>query len=826
MIRPLGEPLLRCAPTEALRAAARRRVDEGTTSPATRSASSRASKASKVGARKVPPAPASRTRPVKTTTTKKMSPPGRVARKTAANATKRAPPKAKGQTAPKKAPANAARPRAERLDARLQRPARGVRIEAPPAKRQAHAPSEPRCLAPDLAFGASPAEVLTTVPEPEAMGAPAPKEVLALLASAPAPLSRLVEHWPTVGAGEIAHVVHALVGTGLVCVDPTRRAGQTAYRATDAGLEALATVATEANTAPASAIVQQRPQAADDASHRGAEPASVARIGCATEGARETLCRTLVDALDRWYAAVARIGCATEGERAILRGTLVEALGRGHATASTVTHALPVAGAGPADDVGEACAVTLERKDTGDRDVPAPPYRSDPRAREDHGAEVHGDPRRPRPDGASAEDPSRQASAGEPSVPGKAVSWAPAEGVVLMITPLPAPGTDGGAEGAQPEVAPPTALVPDSRPPVDARAPNLELLPIAEAVESELVTVAPSDIDGALAGLPPEARANCTELDRISGLYEEAATAANTVRSYQSRFRLFVRWCRPRGVRAVPAHPEVVRLYLMGLASDHRARSTIEVAWAAISMAHRMLSHQVPVSERLRVALRGLRKTYYPSTTPVAIGLTMLRQIVEPCGEDLFGVRDRALLLLTYFRGLLRCETAGLDRERTTRETDGFILWLRQSNGDHEGKGKPVYVALQPDPLLCPVRALDRWLAVRGEHLRGAEVTAVRGPVFLSIHRSQGKGVDTQTLQERRLAPEDVYRIVRRRAESAGFAVGTVSAHGLRVGVYTEAARHGTTRNDIGDPARHAEVKTLPAHDGKATLGAQSGRRR
>lgn len=220
----------------------------------------------------------------------------------------------------------------------------------------------------------------------------------------------------------------------------------------------------------------------------------------------------------------------------------------------------------------------------------------------------------------------------------------------------------------------------------------------------------PGDVAGALAGLPPSARAEVVDIERFSRIYEQAAMTTTTRRLYLNRFTLFLSWCAARSVSPMPAHPEVLRLYLVSLAAEHKAISTLDVSLAAIGMAHRALGHDPPMSEALRGTLRVLRTTLGPrSTRPTPISLDMLRQIVTRCGQDPFATRDRALILVTYFAGLRRVEVAGLNREGAHREERGYRLTLGGTKGD-PGKDRteaPTGLALQAELDLCPVRALD-----------------------------------------------------------------------------------------------------------------------
>ena len=284
-----------------------------------------------------------------------------------------------------------------------------------------------------------------------------------------------------------------------------------------------------------------------------------------------------------------------------------------------------------------------------------------------------------------------------------------------------------------------------------------------------------------LAGLPPEARADRADLEQVSRAYESAATADNTHRVYRQRFRSFSAWCSALRLSAVPAHPEVVRVYVILLAREHKSLSTLDVTLAAIIKAHRLLGRAPPASERLKLALRGLRKRLGPLPPQgIAIPLPVMRQIVCACtGEGAFEQRDRALLLAAYFGGLRRCQAAGLFMEHVRRNTDGYLLHLGGTKRNpFARRDPPTPVPLHADPVLCPVLALDAWIATRGKwtahHLHWS---SGKGPLFVALHAVRDRRIAVGKI----LSSSDVDRILTLRAEAAGI-MSPLSAHGLRAG--------------------------------------------
>jgi integrase len=234
----------------------------------------------------------------------------------------------------------------------------------------------------------------------------------------------------------------------------------------------------------------------------------------------------------------------------------------------------------------------------------------------------------------------------------------------------------------------------------------------------------------------------------------------------------------------MPAHPEVLRQYLVSLAAEHKALSTIDVSVAAITMAHRALGHAAPMSDALRITLRSLRRTPgLRGTRSTSISLGMLRQIVASCETDPHGIRDRALILVTYFASLRRADAVGLNREGTQREERGYRLTLESEPRD--GADTPTPLVSHEEQSLCPVRALDEWLRLAAMWVRGLELAPTRGPLFVGLHQGRRQRLRIGG----RLAPNDVDRIVKRRAVAAGLNPAGLSAFSLCAGFSAEDAR-------------------------------------
>jgi len=342
--------------------------------------------------------------------------------------------------------------------------------------------------------------------------------------------------------------------------------------------------------------------------------------------------------------------------------------------------------------------------------------------------------------------------------------------------------------------------------------PELELdseRPAASSPPASPASPASSDLALELAQLPAETRVELAQLEARSVVYERAASALGTRVRYRSAWQSFTGWCQARGLNALPAHPDVVRLYLMALEEAGRSLSHLSVSLAAIRKAHELAGQIVPRSERLSTLLRALRRTLGPKAEPArAISVEELRAMLAavaqvhaapetPPAQRLRCARDRALLLVLYLAGLRRSELCALLVADARRSGEGYVLRIRSSKMDPEGKGADVGLPLLEAADVCPVRALDAWLLVRDELGRAPD-----GPLFPSLQ--DGRPGRTW----RPLDGRDVARTVKRWALAAGLDPRWYRPHGMRAGVATETSRRGASIKELQAHLRHADLES------------------
>jgi integrase len=291
--------------------------------------------------------------------------------------------------------------------------------------------------------------------------------------------------------------------------------------------------------------------------------------------------------------------------------------------------------------------------------------------------------------------------------------------------------------------------------------------------------------------------------------YAGNALAENTRKAYAADWRAFAEWCEAGGVPSLPASPLVVAGYLASQAGK-LGRSGLRRRLAAIARQHRQAG-AVWEGRHPAIAdtLRGILGQHGQPVRPAAaLTSTEVKRLLNACGSDLGGMRDKALLLAGFAGALRRSELVGLDVEHIRFTTEGMTLHIPHAKGDQEREGASIGIPRGLNPLSCPVRAMEQWL--RQAKLR-------YGAVF---RRIGGGGA-----LEDRLRPQGVWFILRRRAEIAGLAVDAgerLSPHGLRAGFITEAYLKGALDEQVMHHARQKTIATTQGYRRRARITRDS----
>jgi integrase len=240
------------------------------------------------------------------------------------------------------------------------------------------------------------------------------------------------------------------------------------------------------------------------------------------------------------------------------------------------------------------------------------------------------------------------------------------------------------------------------------------------------------------------------------------------------------------------------------------APSTVRRRLASWSTLHRWRGIAGPfAAPALRSAIRlAVRAAARPRRrkSKRAVTRDILDRLLATCRSDrLADTRDRALLLIAFGSGgRRRSEMASLRVEQLSDEAPvagepndpasprlpcvAIVLGRTKTAAADDGAR-----VLLVGP---PVDALRLWLA-------GADIA--KGPVFRALDRWGAVGA-------RALTPQAVNAIVKRRCVLAGLDPTEYSAHGLRSGYLTEAARSGVSLPEAMQQSQHRSVQQAASY--------------
>jgi integrase len=246
------------------------------------------------------------------------------------------------------------------------------------------------------------------------------------------------------------------------------------------------------------------------------------------------------------------------------------------------------------------------------------------------------------------------------------------------------------------------------------------------------------------------------------------------------------------------------------------APSTVKRRLSSWSTLHRWKGMDGPfASPSLRAALRlAVRASARPRQRKSKRALTrdILNRLLRTCatGPDrmsdrLDDTRDLAILLLAFASGgRRRSEVAKLRVEQLSdgpavlvdprNPASGTLPCLAiQFGRTKTGNADEAQKVLLVGP---PVVALKQWLE---------RAKIKKGPVFRAIDR-------WSNVEDKALTPQSINLIVKRRCTLAGLDAREFSAHGLRAGYLTEAARRGVALPEAMQQSQHRSVQQAASY--------------
>lgn len=360
------------------------------------------------------------------------------------------------------------------------------------------------------------------------------------------------------------------------------------------------------------------------------------------------------------------------------------------------------------------------------------------------------------------------------------------------------------------EPTPTDGTIGTGSPDTDAPLPEerLNLVPQPRAAGLENMNIANPDrvrlIEGAVEYMPENKETfgeenvfSTVELDTASDAHAAQLRPANTARGYAGDWKVWQAFAAAHGIPPIRTSRGILRAFVAWLWRAGAAPSTIDRRLTGVTVTLRREHHVDVDPEHVRLA-RELLKDYVRTAAehrqpPRGRGqaapllLPDLRVMSAACGQDLAGLRDRALILLAFAVAARRSELAGLTDADITDDPNGLVIQLRVS----KTKPRTVAVPYGSNPLTCPVRAWKAWQQAKPS----PEDPEFHPAAFLRIDR-HGRILGPMSGQA-------VGTVITRAAERAGVAA-RLTGHSARAGLATEARRAGKDRTAIAAVTGHA----------------------
>jgi integrase/recombinase XerD len=277
----------------------------------------------------------------------------------------------------------------------------------------------------------------------------------------------------------------------------------------------------------------------------------------------------------------------------------------------------------------------------------------------------------------------------------------------------------------------------------------------------------------------------------ISYVQFEKGLADNTVAAYRRDLAAWTAFCKARRIDPLNATSDHVTNFLKALregsypATKRAAPSSVARMLVSVRSFYRFLGREgtLEVDPTARV---GAPKR--PRRLPKAIALEDVVRLVESPGDDVLGVRDRAMLETLYGSGLRISELVGIDVDDLDLD-EGSVL-IRAAKG---GKGRRV-------PLGRAARhALDSYLTLaRPAFAAKSQVRTSRGALFLNARGG-------------RLTRQGAWKIVKGYARSTGLEK-KVSPHTLRHSFATHMLDAGADIRVVQELLGHASLSTTQVY--------------
>jgi site-specific recombinase XerD len=264
----------------------------------------------------------------------------------------------------------------------------------------------------------------------------------------------------------------------------------------------------------------------------------------------------------------------------------------------------------------------------------------------------------------------------------------------------------------------------------------------------------------------------------------------NTRRAYARACGDFLAWCEARGLTLLTIRPYDVASYIE-LMQQSRTAPTVKQQLAAVRMLFDWLITGQVVPHNPAAAVRGPKHVVNTGKTPVLEGDEWRRLLDSIPTEAVRDLRDRALIAtLTYSFARIGAALK-MKVEDLRPKGAGWQIRLHEKGGKQHAM--PCHHAL--------AEALHAYIATAGiaEERRGTLFRTARGHIATA-------------LSDRPMSQPDAWRMIRRRAASAGI-MAPIGNHSFRATGITAYLANGGALEHAQAMAAHESPRTTKLYD-------------
>jgi site-specific recombinase XerD len=277
---------------------------------------------------------------------------------------------------------------------------------------------------------------------------------------------------------------------------------------------------------------------------------------------------------------------------------------------------------------------------------------------------------------------------------------------------------------------------------------------------------------------------------RIDGAY-----APSSIRAYRADFLEFIHFCEAHKGKPIPATPIITAKFIAQLSAGTRASASIRRAVASISTIHRLNRVADPTKDPdvLLEMRRMHRKKGRACKQAKAINAETLERLLNATGDDIRGIRDKALLLLAYDSLCRRSELIAIEINHldvtTSNGIEHMSVLIKRSKTDQDSMGRKLHLTQRAMNAICD------WINLLNKK---------NGLLFRGINRG---GKITEGLGAGQI--NRIFKALGRKAKLEESAIKGISGHSMRVGHAQDLASSGASLPMIMSKGRWSKTDTV-----------------